>query len=43
MSLGNGEQLAYDWLILPSGSVIRPDLVSGMGDGSLWHKKVHEF
>lgn len=35
--------LEYDWLIIASGSVPRPDLVPGMADGALWRDKVHDF
>ncbi|MDO5710147.1 MAG: FAD/NAD(P)-binding oxidoreductase [Micrococcales bacterium] len=35
--------LDYDWLIIASGSVPRPDLVPGMADGQLYRDRVHEF
>ena len=37
------DALDYDWLIIASGSVPRPDLVPGMGDGPLWRDKIHDF
>lgn len=37
------DALDYDWLIIASGSVPRPDLVPGMADGALWRDKVHDF
>lgn len=43
VELVGGERLDYDWLIIASGTVTRPDLVPGMADGALWHDKVHEF
>jgi sulfide:quinone oxidoreductase len=41
--LADDSELEYDWLIIASGSVPRPDLVPGMADGELWHDKVHDF
>lgn len=40
--LQNGTQLDYDWLIIATGSQIRPDETEGM-TGKLWHKKVFDF
>lgn len=40
--LQNGESLDYDWLIIATGSQIRPDETEGM-DGKLWHKKIFDF
>ncbi len=43
MSLADGSELEYDWLVIASGSVPRPDLVPGMADGALWRDRVHDF
>ncbi|MFV0451771.1 MAG: NAD(P)/FAD-dependent oxidoreductase [Propioniciclava sp.] len=43
VELADGARLDYDWLIIASGTVPRPDLVPGMADGALWRTKVHEF
>lgn len=43
VDLDTGETLNYDWLIIASGTTPRPDMVPGMGDGSLWQDKVHQF
>ncbi|MFV0461066.1 MAG: NAD(P)/FAD-dependent oxidoreductase [Actinomycetales bacterium] len=43
VELVGGDLLGYDWLIIASGSRVRPDLVQGMEEGSLWRDKVHEF
>lgn len=41
--LAGGRELPWDELIIATGTVPRPDLVPGMADGSLWHKKVFDF
>ena len=41
--LASGRELPWDQLIITTGTVPRPDLVEGMADGELWHKKVFEF
>ena len=43
VELTDGRTLEYDWLIIASGTVIRPDLVPGMGDGPLWGDRIHTF
>ena len=43
VSLTDGRQLDYDWLVIASGSVPRPDQTPGMADGELWRKKVFDF
>ena len=43
VTLADDSALGYDWLVIASGSVPRPDLVPGMADGALWREKVHEF
>ncbi|MFV0259175.1 MAG: NAD(P)/FAD-dependent oxidoreductase [Acidimicrobiales bacterium] len=43
VELDNGDRLSYDWLIVATGTIPRPDLVPGMGDGALWLDKVHQF
>ena len=42
VELVEGEPLSYDFLIIASGTEIRPDMIDGMlGDG--WHKNVFDF
>ena len=42
VELEEGEALSYDFLIIASGTEIRPDMIDGMlGDG--WHKNVFDF
>lgn len=43
VELSGGESLAYDWLVIASGSVPRHDLVPGLSDGPLWQTKIHDF
>ncbi|MBO1030029.1 NAD(P)/FAD-dependent oxidoreductase [Tessaracoccus sp. SD287] len=43
VDLDNGQTLGYDWLLVATGTRPRPDLTPGMGDGSLWHRKVFDF
>ncbi len=41
--LENGLVIEYDYLLVATGTQIRPDLTEGMGSGALWFKKVFEF
>lgn len=41
--LATGQELAYDWLVIATGSHPRHDLVSGLSDGPLWGTKIHDF
>jgi sulfide:quinone oxidoreductase len=41
--LGNGETLAYDYLIIATGTSPRPDQTPGMVDEAVWRDTVHEF
>lgn len=43
VDLDDGRILGYDWLLIATGTVPRPDLTPGMGDGSLWYRKVFDF
>ena len=43
VDLANGQTLPYDWLLVATGAVPRPDLTPGMADGALWRKKVFDF
>lgn len=43
VTLSDGRVLGYDWLVIASGSVPRPDQTPGMGDGALWRSKVFDF
>lgn len=40
--LENQETLAYDYLIIATGSEICPDEIEGLGD-ELWHKSIFDF
>lgn len=40
--LQNGEKLTYDYLIIATGSEIRPDEIEGMTD-ELWYKNIFDF
>jgi sulfide:quinone oxidoreductase len=40
--LKNGDILAYDFLIIATGTEIRPDEIEGMTD-DLWHKSIFDF
>ena len=42
VELEQGEPLSYDFLVIASGTEIRPDMIDGMlGDG--WHQNVFDF
>ncbi|MBQ9020773.1 MAG: NAD(P)/FAD-dependent oxidoreductase [Eggerthellaceae bacterium] len=41
--LSSGQAIEYDYLLIATGTQIRPDLTEGMADGALWFKKVFEF
>ena len=41
--LSNGERLAYDYLIIATGTSPRPDQTPGMVDEAVWRDTVHEF
>ena len=41
--LSNGETLAYDYLIIATGTSPRPDQTPGMDDEAVWRNTVHEF
>lgn len=43
VDLEDGRTLPYDWLLIATGAVPRPDLTPGMADGKLWYKKVFDF
>ncbi|XVX19935.1 type III sulfide quinone reductase, selenoprotein subtype [Actinomycetota bacterium] len=43
VSLKGGRTLDYDYLIITTGAVPRPDQTPGMADGELWHTKVFDF
>ena len=40
--LTDGTTLAYDYLVIATGTTPRPDQTTGM-DGKLWHDSVHSF
>lgn len=42
VTLGSGTSLAYDYLIVASGTSPRPDQTPGM-DGEQWHKSIFDF
>lgn len=41
--LVGGRLLDYDWLLITTGTVVRPDQTPGLADGALWREKVFEF
>ncbi len=41
--LDDGRQLAYDYLVIATGTSPRPDQTPGMTDPLVWRKNVHEF
>ena len=41
--LASGREVAWDQLLITTGTVTRPDLVAGMADGPLWGDKVFDF
>ncbi len=41
--LHDGQSLAYDYLIIATGTSPRPDQTPGMDDPSVWRDTVHEF
>jgi sulfide:quinone oxidoreductase len=41
--LGDGRRLAYDQLVIATGTTPRPDQTEGMLDGGQWRKSIHEF
>lgn len=41
--LKNGEHLAYDYLIIATGTRIAPEETPGMKDGGLWQKDIFDF
>ncbi len=42
VEVGDGDTLAYDFLIIASGTEIRPDMIDGMMDGG-WRKSIFDF
>ena len=41
--LKNGRVIDYDYLVIATGTQVRPDLTEGMASGALWQKKVFDF
>ncbi|MGJ7439461.1 type III sulfide quinone reductase, selenoprotein subtype [Aquipuribacter sp. MA13-6] len=41
--LADGRRLAYDQLVIATGTSPRPDQTPGMLDGGEWHRSIHEF
>ena len=41
--LGDGRELAYDYLVIASGTSPHPEETPGMDDPEVWRKSVHEF
>lgn len=39
----DGRDFDYDWIIVATGTIPRPDQTPGMGDGPLWYKKIFDF
>jgi sulfide:quinone oxidoreductase len=41
--LDNGREVAYDYLVIATGTTPRPDQTPGMSDPALWYKSVFDF
>jgi sulfide:quinone oxidoreductase len=41
--LDNGREVAYDYLVIATGTSPRPDQTPGMSDPALWYKSVFDF
>lgn len=41
--LKDGREIAYDYLVIATGTTPRPDQTSGMNDPVLWYKSVFDF
>ena len=41
--LNDGREIAYDYLVIASGTTPRPDQTLGMSDPALWYKSVFDF
>ena len=41
--LENGREVAYDYLVIATGTSPRPDQTPGMSDPALWYKSVFDF
>jgi len=41
--LDNGREVAYDYLVIASGTTPRPDQTPGMSEPALWYKSVFDF
>ncbi|MBK7822384.1 MAG: NAD(P)/FAD-dependent oxidoreductase [Tessaracoccus sp.] len=39
----SGRELAWDQLIVTTGTTPRPDVIPGMADGALWRRRVFDF
>ncbi len=40
VDLNDGRSLAYDWLVIASGTQPHPDLVPGLADPAIWHATI---
>lgn len=43
VAVTDGRVLAYDYLVIATGTTPRPDQTPGMDDPSVWRNSVHEF
>ncbi len=43
VSLADGRTLGYDWLVIATGTRIHPEMVAGLTDERIWHKKAFDF
>ena len=41
--LNDGREIAYDYLVIASGTTPRPDQTLGMSDPAIWYKSVFDF
>ena len=43
VSLADGRILGYDWLVIATGTSVHPELIEGLTDERIWHKKAFDF
>jgi sulfide:quinone oxidoreductase len=43
VKLGNNRSINYDYLVVATGSYIRPELMTGLVDGGGWRKNIFDF
>ena len=43
VSLADGRVLGYDWLVIATGTRIHPEMIEGLTDERIWHKRAFDF